>query len=73
MQTYLRVAVKRRNGCALPRVAILDRHDLQGLEDAVGILIGKPLADYGRMRFFLTNTGVLGERRPLDYRAEEFQ
>jgi hypothetical protein len=54
-------------------VAILDRHDLQGLEDAVGILIGKPLADYGRMRFFLTNTGVLGERRPLDYRAEEFQ
>ena len=57
---------EKQNAVRFPRWQFDDRHVLNGLEEALDILRGKPLDDYGRMLFFLTNVGFLGGHRPLD-------
>ncbi len=57
---------EKQDAVRFPRWQFDDRRVLNGLEKALDILRGKPLDDYGRMLFFLSNVGFLGGRRPLD-------
>ena len=57
---------EKQGDIRIPVWQFVDHHVLRGLEEVLSVLLPKPLDDYGRMLFFLTNVSFLGGRRPLD-------
>jgi hypothetical protein len=58
---------ERQNAARFPVWQFKDRKMLAGLADVLKILkTGRPLDDFGRMLFFLSNMSFLGKKRPLD-------
>ena len=58
---------ERQNAARFPVWQFKDHKVLDGLEEVLKVLnAGSRLDDFGRMLFFLSNRGFLGEKRPLD-------
>jgi hypothetical protein len=57
---------EKQDAVRFPKWQFNDRHVLNGLQAVLDLLRQKPLDDYGRLLFFLTNIAFLNGRRPLD-------
>jgi hypothetical protein len=58
---------ERQNAARFPVWQFKDHKVLDGLEEVLKTLnTGSRVDDFGRMLFFLSNTGFLGKKRPLD-------